>query len=50
MNLDRNMMITIATIAACVTAATLAWAVSHPCNCEHDDEVDFAPETISADT
>lgn len=35
--MKQSQMIYVASILALLTAATLAWAVSHPCDCSHDE-------------
>ena len=43
-DLDRSKVIYLAAILALATAGTLAWAVSHPCDCEKAEQ-----ETVSVD-
>lgn len=38
--LDKSKVIYVAAILALATAATLAWAVSHPCDCEKTETVE----------
>jgi hypothetical protein len=39
MKISQQQIVYAASIFALITAGVLAWAVSHPCDCTHDEEI-----------